>query len=477
MDSIEGYAVFTMDIQGNISSWNHGAERLLGYSEQQIIGKNFDILFIKEDYEKGIPQKQLKDAQKKGKSTADCYYLMKDGSKFWASGLVFPLFDEQKNVRGFSKVLRDLTAQKKAQDLLIQVKEYTQSIVDTVREPVLILNKDFTIISANRSFYKNFKVKKRETADVLLYELGNGQWNIPVLKSLLEDILPNNGTCDNFEVEHVFPSLGKRIMLLNARKLYRAGNHTEMILLAIEDITERRALEQQKDDFISIASHELKTPVTSIKALAQLLSRQSNKFNDSHLLKSLERIDFQSNKLVKLIGYLLDVSKIQAGKLALEMEKFGLQELITEIIEEVQLTAYNHTIKLECNENTTVYADRYRVGQVISNLLTNAVKYSPNANLILVHIKQDKQKTQVQIEVQDYGIGIPKDEQVKIFKRFSRTSNVKEHKIEGVGLGLHISQEIINKHKGKIGFTSIKEKGSVFYFTLPLITANDKLYT
>jgi len=126
---------------------------------------------------------------------------------------------------------------------LTEQRDFLQSIVDTVRDPVLVLYKDLRVVSANRAFYRRFGVSPKATEGILVYELGDGQWDIPNLRRLLEDVLPSGSSFDDFEVEHDFPGMGRRVMLLNARKLYRPGNHTEMVLLAIEDVTERREAE------------------------------------------------------------------------------------------------------------------------------------------------------------------------------------------------------------------------------------------
>ena len=159
-------------------------------------------------------------------------------------------------------------------------RDYAEAIVETIREPLVVLDSKLRIITANRSFYKIFHVKKDETELKLIYKLGSGQWNHPKLRHLLEDVLPQKSFFQDFEIEQDFPDIGKRVVLLNARKIIQKSNKQPMILLAIEDITEKKQLEQQKDDFISIASHELKTPVTSIKAYAGLLQKHPLITND-----------------------------------------------------------------------------------------------------------------------------------------------------------------------------------------------------
>src|ERR1035438_4158294 len=148
---------------------------------------------------------------------------------------------------------------------VIVTRDYADAIIRTVRGSLLVLSKDLRIISANEAFYNAFKVAPNDTENRLLYDLGNRQWNIPKLKTLLEKILPKNNTLTDYEVVHDFRDIGQKTMLLNARTLQQGPDKTSLILLAIEDITERKQLEQQKDEFISIASHELKTPITSVK--------------------------------------------------------------------------------------------------------------------------------------------------------------------------------------------------------------------
>ncbi len=126
---------------------------------------------------------------------------------------------------------------------LTEERDFLQSIVDTARDPILVLDKNLRVVSANRAFYQTFGISPKATEDALVYQLGNGQWDIPALRRLLEDIVPQSSTFDDFEVEHDFPSIGRKVMLLNARKLFSPGNRTEMLLLAIEDVTERRDME------------------------------------------------------------------------------------------------------------------------------------------------------------------------------------------------------------------------------------------
>lgn len=345
-------------------------------------------------------------------------------------------------------------------------RDYAVAVVETVREPLLVLDEKLRIITANRSFYKIFHVDKKETESKLIYELGNGQWDIPKLRHLLEKILPEKVFFQDFEIEHVFPVIGKRTVLLNARKVVQIKENEPLILLAIEDITEKKYIEQQKDNFISIASHELKTPVTSMKAYTHLLQRHPLITNDKDAISMLTKMDEQMNRLTELVSSFMNVYKIQTGKLRLKKQLFNLEELIEEVVGNFQYTINTHVVERTDTTKVKVYADKARINQVLVNIISNAIKYSPDANKVKVSLKQDKGKAT--ISVQDFGMGIPKNEEHKIFERFFRAKGKKEGSIPGLGLGLFISDEIVKQHGGEIWAKSIEHKGTTFYFTLPI---------
>ncbi|MBC7708133.1 PAS domain-containing sensor histidine kinase [Polaromonas sp.] len=358
-------------------------------------------------------------------------------------------------------------------------RDYADAIIRTVRGPLLVLNQDLRIISANEAFYSAFKVAPNDTENRLLYDLGNRQWNIPKLRILLEEILPEKNTIEDFVVEHDFKDIGQKTMLLNARTLKQGPNKTSLILLAIEDITERKQLEEQKDEFISIASHELKTPITSVKAYAQILGQRFRKINDLKSVELAEKMDLQLDKLTSLIGDLLDVTKIEAGRIQFNESNFDFNELVNETVEDIQRTTANHRIDTALQSPVTIRGDHDRLSQVIVNFITNAIKYSPQADNII--IKTYVENAKVTLAVQDYGLGLTKDDQAKVFERFYRVSGSDQNTYPGLGLGLYISSEIIKRHKGHIWVDSKKNVGSTFCFSLPIatpeVTAKPKIVT
>lgn len=232
------------------------------------------------------------------------------------------------------------------------------------------------------------------------------------------------------------------------------------------DIHEIKAQEQLKDYFISMASHELKTPITSIKGYVQILMSIHENSEDAFLIKSLNTIDRQINKLTNLIADLLDLSKIKIGSLSLNKEQFAISEIIREITSQISQINPESRITIEDFNDQIIFADKERIGQVLINFLTNAIKYSSTSSEIIVNSIIDKDN--VIVSVVDKGIGISKVNQDKIFERFFRVEGKNQNTFPGFGIGLFISSDIIRKHKGKIGVNSEPGKGSEFYFSIPI---------
>ena len=267
----------------------------------------------------------------------------------------------------------------------------------------------------------------------------------------------------NFDVE-VKPRSEEDLLGISINKmkndLQEYASQKDRIQKETEDLVYKR------DEFFSIASHELKTPVTSLKAYTQLLLMDLSESADNQHKNMLERMDLQINKLTALINDLLDTSRLENGHLVYNKERFILKDLVTEIIADTKPTSLEHEIIFNANADDEVYADRDRIGQVVSNFLTNAIKYAPDSSKIIVEL--NKRDGKVICTVQDFGKGIIAEEQDKIFERFYRISGHNLNTFPGLGLGLFICKEIIEKHDGKIGVKSEKDKGSTFYFELPM---------
>ncbi len=232
------------------------------------------------------------------------------------------------------------------------------------------------------------------------------------------------------------------------------------------DNSARKELERRKDDFLSMASHELKTPLTSLKLQTQLLSKHLAKQGISSAAPALCRMEVQVRQLERLIGELLDVSKIQTGRLEYVQETVDLDELLQEVIETMQQMSETHTIVQRGAVPGSLIGDKDRLEQVFINLLSNAIKYAPDAPLIEVEVSRVAEA--VTISVRDQGMGIPCEQREKIFERFYRAFDPSQRAVPGLGMGLYIVAEIVKQHGGTIAVQSDVGKGSTFAVTLPL---------
>lgn len=234
----------------------------------------------------------------------------------------------------------------------------------------------------------------------------------------------------------------------------------------IRDLSDRKELEQQKDDFISMASHELKTPLTSIKLYTEILHKHLEQIKEAKGLSHLTKIQEQITKQENLIRDLLNVSKIQSGMSDYHTEEFYLDSLVNVTARELEATAPTHIIVVEGKTSHKVSAIKEHIGQVLTNFLTNAIKYSPEAKKVIVRLSENKKN--VIVSVEDFGMGVPKNQRKRVFDRFYRSENVKTKGLSGYGLGLYIASRIMKQYGGQIKVESVEGKGSTFSFSLPV---------
>ncbi len=372
--------------------------------------------------------------------------------------------------------------------LVEDIQNYAQNIVDTVREPLLILDATLRVRSANRAFYQTFHVSAAETEGQLIYELGNGQWDIPDLRTLLEDIVPTSSVFDDFELEHTFPAIGRRVMLLNARKL-QAGHHGELLVLAMEDVTERRRSEEEvvkakdaaeaanraKSAFLANMSHEIRTPMNAILGFSQLLLRDQNL--DARQNQYLETINRSGEHLLALINDILEMSKIEAGRTTLNLTAFDLPALLDDLEKMFRVRTDGKKlaflVELIGDVPRYIVTDINKLRQVFINVLGNAVKFTDHG-AIGVRVEADRTdlaRPCLRVAVEDTGPGIAPDEQGKLFRHFEQTKSGQQTGT-GTGLGLAISREFVRLMGGDITVTSAAGVGSTFTIHLPLVESD-----
>ena len=241
----------------------------------------------------------------------------------------------------------------------------------------------------------------------------------------------------------------------------------KLFLEVYNNITPSKELDSRKDEFISLASHELRTPLTSMRLFLDLLGKHVQTIDDKKIALFTQKARDQATRLNKLVTELFDISRIQKGKLSINTEKIRLDEILESTVSDLQMITPTHKIELSSCPKALVIADKYRIYQVLINLINNAVKHSSDGQRIIVSLK--KSRHYAQIGVRDFGVGIPHDKQELIFERFYQIRNNSGKQVSGLGIGLFIANEIVRSHHGKMWVKSKVGQGSTFFFTLPLL--------
>jgi signal transduction histidine kinase len=341
-----------------------------------------------------------------------------------------------------------------------------RAVIDTIGEPLLVLNGNGRVHSANRALYELFHLSPGQVEGHYLHEIDHDLFNIAELESRLQSILLKRTGEADLEWKGAFFGLGERVFVFRLKRMIGGAGLASHILLTLEDITGRRMAERRKDEFIGIASHELKTPVTNIQAYSQILYSELLEANDQRSAHLVNKLNNQVARLTRLTKDLLDLTSIAEGQLRLNVGSFDLNVLVDEIVEEMQRTTGHRIIKKEMPRLPEIWADRERMAQVLTNLVANAIKYSPEAEEVQLSAVAGMDR--VYLSIKDFGMGIPEEIRGKVFERFFRAEHFAQTHSSGLGLGLYISYEIVRQHGGTITIDSEKGKGSVFTVTLPV---------
>jgi signal transduction histidine kinase len=349
-------------------------------------------------------------------------------------------------------------------------RDYAESVIDTVHEPLLVLDRDLRVENASRSFYETFGVTDQATIGEFLYDLGNGEWDIPGLRHLLETVLPEQSTFHDFEVTHDFPLLGRRVMLLNGRTIVPPTDDTQRVLLAIEDVTERKRIQddllrsnEELQSFSYIAAHDLRAPAnTALRSLQLLARRVTGKLDQeesSILTEAVESI----KRLSALMRDLLALN--HAGIVPQQPKLIPIEEPL-----EIALANLAHHLResgatVTRSELPTLMADRTQLVMVFQNLIGNAIKYRREEDL-QIGIEVVREGATWRFAISDNGQGFEPQNASRIFEPFKRLHGLK---VPGSGIGLATCKRTIERFGGTIWADSIPGKGSTFYFTLPAL--------
>jgi len=453
-------AILGKNLEGIITSWNASAERMYGYRAEEMVGQPVTLLFAP-DRQDEFSQIMAHIRRGEHVDHYETTRMRKDGTLLTVSVTVSPIKDSTGTIIGASAIARDITEHKR-------LEAKFRRLFDSNLIGVFVSDFAGTFLDANDAFLDLLGYTREELLAGTMQRDALNPSEFHYLSQNAVKALQETGASGTYETEYLHKS-GRRIPVLVA---VTRIEQTETCIGFVLDISASKELDKRKDEFISMASHELKTPVTSLKGFLGLLQRRLTIQGDEKALHYLARMDAQVTKLTKLINDLLDLSKMQTGQLDYREQRFDLDELVQEIVENVQETTQTHHLQFEGQTQAEVFGDRDRIGQVLINLLNNAIKYSPQGDRVLVRVAISQNKALV--SVQDFGIGIAKEHQRKIFERFYQVTDAEEKTYPGLGIGLYISYEIVKRHRGQMWVESKKGEGASFYFTLPLFQEGER---
>ncbi|MEI6124668.1 MAG: ATP-binding protein [Bacteroidota bacterium] len=376
-------------------------------------------------------------------------------------------------------------------DLLNEAYDYSEALFATVHEPMIVLDKNLRVKSANKTFYSMFNVKEEDTEGVLLYDLGNKQWNIPGLHELLHHLLPQNSHIHDFEITYTFPGIGEKTMRFNARRIIQKKYHEELILLAIIDFTEIKLYEKKlieaktfaenavksKQQFLSNMSHEIRTPLNSILGFTNVLLKTKLDEDQNEFVSAIKT---SGTSLILLINDILDLAKVDAGRMTFDKQPFEMRKSIKSILFSFDLKIKEKNLELikeyDSKIPSMLLGDAVRLNQIILNLISNAIKFTHKGKIVLSVklLSEDEENVTVEFAVTDTGIGIAADKIDSIFNVFEQAYVNTANAYGGTGLGLAIVKQLVEAQGGSIRLSSKIAEGSTFSFILPFGKTNIK---
>ena len=482
-----GDAVITTDTEGRVTFLNPVAQSLTGWTQEDAAGKPLDIVFriINETTRRTVANpatKALGEGVALGLANHTLLIAI-DGTERPIGVSASPIRNTRGEVAGVVLVFRDVSERRRQEQQVQDTLAYADNIIATLREPFLVLDKNLRVKTANRSFYQDFHVTLEETQGRYIFDLGDGQWNIPRLRLLLEEVLSHDHSVHDFEVEHAFPVLGQRTMLLNARRFLPDSKQTELILLAIEDTTERKRLandlrkyaddlseaDRRKNEFLAMLAHELRNPLAPIRNALQIMRLTGG---DSQTVQlASEMMERQTGQMVRLVDDLLDVSRISRGTIELRRGRIELASTIRHAVEAVRplYKEMNHELTVTLPPQPIyLNADPTRLAQVVGNLLNNASKFTDRGGRISLTVGREREEAV--IRVRDSGIGIAPEDLHRVFNMFVQVDTSLERSVSGLGIGLTLVKNLVEMHGGTVEAKSGGNgQGSEFVVRLPIM--------
>jgi PAS domain S-box-containing protein len=480
IESVNDYAIFMLDPEGRILSWNSGAQRLKGYLADEVIGRSFEIFYPQDQIDVGWPRQELADALRFGRIEDEGWRLRKDGRRFWASVVITALVDTEGRHRGYAKVTRDLTARREHEEQLRRSEERFRLMVESVRDyAIFLLDPKGSIVSWNLGA----QLMKGYTAEEIIGQ----HFSVFYPQDKLDEHWPRK-ELESALRDHRFEDEGWRLRKDGSRFWASVvitalfddrGNHYGFAKVS-RDLTDRQritTLETQSRHlahFLAILGHELRNPLASISNVASIMQLENSATPRQQTVRDV--LARQVAHLGRLVDDLLDTGRIISGKVHLQRSPTSLQEVVAESLEAMAPMLEAHGLRLETRiapDPLWVRGDKVRLVQVLSNLLHNACKFTPEGGRVQVVLTQ--QGEHAELRVSDTGCGIAPQELQYVFNLFAQgEGNTAPAQGGGLGIGLNLVHQMVQRHGGEVSAFSTGEpgQGAEFVVRLPLLEAS-----
>ena len=526
VERVQDYAIFALDTEGHILTWNTGAERLKGYKAEDIVGRHFSVFYTEDDRQAGKPAALLEIAVKSGRVEDEGWRLRQDGTRFWANVLITALREDNGRLVGFAKVTRDLTAKRAADEAIKESEERFRLLVQSVEDyAIFMLDPTGRITTWNAGaerikgytaeeitgqhfsvFYtaedlasgkpakelvtavetghyeeEGWRVRKDGTrfwANVVLTPIHRKEGGIAGFAKVTRDLTQRRAADERalMDAQRIAAEEGARAAA--EQRAHELRSLTEQLRAQTVEL-ERRTAEAEagnrsKSDFLAAMSHELRTPLNAIAGYAELMQAGVSGPLTEAQHDQLNRIQRSQRHLLGIINDILNFSRIEAGKVSYAIGPIVLQELVDDVAPMIEPQAAKKRLRLTCKRCSpalTARGDRSKVEQILLNLLSNAVKFTEEGGEITIACGAEGDD--VWLKVTDTGIGIPEGELESIFAPFTQVGRTLATPMEGTGLGLAISRDLARAMLGELAAESREGKGSTFTLTLPRAGSRD----
>ena len=472
IEDIRDYAIFLTDEDGIVTNWNIGAQHILGYTEAEIVGKDASKFFTPEDRAKDVPAKEMNTAATSGRAEDERWHMRRDGSRFWASGIVTPVRNASGELIGFSKVMRDMTERNK-------LTEERDRFFALSMDMLCIVHLDGRFQRINPAFQEVLGFSEEDLLAMPVFELVHPEDRAKTVREyknlstgeptrFMENRLRTKDGLYRWVAWSYFPVPEDGLAFGVGRDTTELRQMQEVLRLRADELEDANRV---KDEFLATMSHELRTPLTSILGWARLLG--SNRLNEKEKERAVQVIQRNAEAQSKLIEDLLDVSRIITGKLRIELQPVSFAVLTESTINSLGPAIDAKELRLEKTIDPAagpILGDPSRLQQIVANLLSNAIKFTPSGGQIDVALQ--RHNSHVRLEIRDTGVGIAPEHMPHIFERFRQvdSSNVRAH--SGLGLGLAIVDYLVRQQAGTVWAESEGVgKGATFTVEFPLTSS------